>query len=73
MSGVDLGMGLFNGLPIRNRRYNGGSSHDRAGRGINSAKKIILIEPCFDWNEFDESLCVSRVVYIYSLLVLTVK
>jgi hypothetical protein len=34
--GVDLGMRLFTGLPIKSLRYIGGSSQGRAGRGINS-------------------------------------
>lgn len=37
--GVVLGMRLFSGLPIRSRRYSGGSSHDLAGLGMSSARK----------------------------------
>lgn len=33
---MDRGIGLSNGFPIRNRKYRGGSSQERAGRGINS-------------------------------------
>lgn len=34
--GVDFGIFLFIGLPIRSLKYRGGSSHDLAGLGINS-------------------------------------
>jgi hypothetical protein len=37
--GVDRGMGLSNGFPIRRRRYRGGSSQERAGRGISSTSR----------------------------------
>lgn len=32
------GIDLPTGLPMRSRKYNGGSAHARAGRGINSKK-----------------------------------
>lgn len=38
MSGVDLEIGLNIGLPIRSRKYSGGSSEGLAGLGINSEK-----------------------------------
>lgn len=38
-NGIDLPIGR----PMRKRRYNGGSGHARAGRGINSAKVGNLI------------------------------
>lgn len=41
---VGDGMGLPAGLPIRKRKYNGGSAQARAGRGINSRiiRRILL-------------------------------
>lgn len=41
---VGDGMGLPTGLPIRKRKYNGGSAQARAGRGINSRiiRRILL-------------------------------
>ena len=37
-------MALTMGLPMRKRKYNGGSGQARAGLGINSAKKQKLLE-----------------------------
>lgn len=39
MMGVERGITRPIGLPIRNRRYNGGSSHERAGLGMSSSYK----------------------------------
>lgn len=36
MRGVERGIGLFIGFPMRSRRYRGGSSQDRAGLGMSS-------------------------------------
>lgn len=36
---VGSGIALPMGLPMRRRKYNGGSGHARAGRGINSEEK----------------------------------
>lgn len=38
--GVDFGIFLLIGLPIRSLKYRGGSSHDLAGLGINSVNKM---------------------------------
>jgi hypothetical protein len=40
--GVDFGIFLLIGLPIRSLKYRGGSSHDLAGLGINSVNKVRL-------------------------------
>lgn len=39
MIGVDFGIFLLTGFPIRSLKYRGGSSHERAGWGINSTKE----------------------------------
>lgn len=36
--GVEREMGRFLGFPMRRRKYRGGSSHDRAGRGMSSVE-----------------------------------
>ncbi|GLH04472.1 Protein of unknown function [Gryllus bimaculatus] len=41
MMGVDLGIFLSMGLPMRRRRYSGGSSQERAGLGISSATRTL--------------------------------
>lgn len=38
--GVERGIGLLVGFPMRSRKYSGGSSHDRAGLGISSGKRF---------------------------------
>lgn len=46
---LGVGIDLPTGLPIRNRKYNGGSAHARAGRGINS--KMINNTNVISYNE----------------------
>ena len=43
--GVDFGIFLSIGLPMRSLKYRGGSSHDLAGLGISSVN--ILNQHCF--------------------------
>jgi len=43
MTEVGSGMALPMGLPMRRRRYNGGSRQARAGRGMSSAEKTLLV------------------------------
>lgn len=45
MMGVDLGIFLSMGLPMRRRRYSGGSSHERAGLGMSSATRARQCRP----------------------------
>lgn len=55
MSGVDLEIGLNIGLPIRSRKYSGGSSEGLAGRGISSenrTRSFCQLRHEFKWRLF---------------------